>query len=130
MSAAGGRITAGAGANLLGQNHHDRNQDATCYVGNLERQVTEEILWEIFVQAGPLVNVYLPKDRITGAHQGYGFVEFKGEQDADYVSEESRADLLVVSFLSFLFHDNAGRGVRVPACGRGDRGYDEQYPRF
>ena len=33
----------------------------------------------------PAVNVYLPKDRVTNAHQGYGFVEFRGEEDADYV---------------------------------------------
>lgn len=34
----------------------------------------------------PPVNVYLPKDRVTNQHQGYGFVEFRGEEDADYVS--------------------------------------------
>ena len=33
----------------------------------------------------PAVNVYLPKDRVTSQHQGYGFVEFKSEEDADYV---------------------------------------------
>ena len=26
----------------------------------------------------------MPKDRITQQHQGYGFVEFMGEDDADY----------------------------------------------
>lgn len=35
------------------------------------------------------VNVYLPKDRITNNHQGYGFVEFRTEEDADYVSDPS-----------------------------------------
>ena len=30
------------------------------------------------------VNVHMPKDRITQQHQGYGFVEFMGEEDADY----------------------------------------------
>ena len=30
------------------------------------------------------VSVHMPKDRITGLHQGYGFVEFLGEEDADY----------------------------------------------
>ena len=30
------------------------------------------------------VNVHLPKDRISMAHQGYGFCEFLTEQDADY----------------------------------------------
>ncbi|KOB77616.1 Spliceosomal protein on the X, partial [Operophtera brumata] len=26
----------------------------------------------------------MPKDRVTQTHQGYGFVEFMGEEDADY----------------------------------------------
>ena len=90
MSVAGGRISAGAGSNLLGAHAQDRNTEATCYVGNLEPQVNEELLWEIFVQAGPVVNVYMPKDRVTNAHQGYAFVEFRGEQDAEYVSETHR----------------------------------------
>mmetsp|Transcript_12350 Transcript_12350/g.30271 ORF Transcript_12350/g.30271 Transcript_12350/m.30271 type:complete len:396 (-) Transcript_12350:330-1517(-) len=84
MSTAGGRITAGVGANLIGQHAQDRNQDATVYVGNLDPQVTEELVWELFTQMGPVVNVYLPKDRVTNAHQGYGFVEFRSEEDADY----------------------------------------------
>ncbi|PIN24147.1 Splicing factor 3b, subunit 4 [Handroanthus impetiginosus] len=78
------RIAPGVGANLLGQHSAERNQDATVYVGNLETKVGEELLWELFVQAGPVVNVYVPKDRVTNAHQGYGFVEFRSEEDADY----------------------------------------------
>ncbi|KAJ1387705.1 SF3B4, RNA recognition motif 1 [Sesbania bispinosa] len=78
------RIAPGVGANLLGQHSAERNQDATAYVGNLDPQVTEELLWELFVQAGPVVNVYVPKDRVTNQHQGYGFVEFRSEEDADY----------------------------------------------
>jgi splicing factor 3B subunit 4 len=85
MSAAGGRVTAGAGMSLIGQHAQERNQDATVYVGNLDSTgVTEELLWELFLQAGPVVNVYLPKDRVSGTHQGYGFVEFRGEEDAEY----------------------------------------------
>lgn len=30
------------------------------------------------------VNVHMPKDRVTQMHQGYGFVEFLSEEDADY----------------------------------------------
>ncbi|KAL4221830.1 Splicing factor 3B subunit 4 [Mactra antiquata] len=62
----------------------ERNQDATVYVGGLDEKVSEAILWELFLQAGPVVNVHMPKDRVTQAHQGYGFVEFMGEDDADY----------------------------------------------
>ncbi|XP_031553869.1 splicing factor 3B subunit 4-like [Actinia tenebrosa] len=62
----------------------ERNQDATIYVGGLDEKVSETLLWECFLQAGPVVNVHMPKDRITQQHQGYGFVEFLGEEDADY----------------------------------------------
>lgn len=54
QGAAGGRITAGAGANLLGIHAADRNQEATCYVGNIDVQATEDLIWELFVQAGPV----------------------------------------------------------------------------
>ncbi|XKL69380.1 hypothetical protein PGB90_007149 [Kerria lacca] len=62
----------------------ERNQDATIYVGGLDDKVTDTLMWELFVQAGPVVNVHMPKDRVTQSHQGYGFVEFLGEDDADY----------------------------------------------
>lgn len=68
----------------LNQYGEERNQEATIYVGNIDEQVTEPLLWELFLQAGPVVNVHLPKDRITLAHQGYGFVEYMSEEDADY----------------------------------------------
>ncbi|KAG8228161.1 hypothetical protein J437_LFUL002815 [Ladona fulva] len=58
--------------------------DATIYVGGLDEKVSEALLWELFVQSGPVVNVHMPKDRVTQQHQGYGFVEFMGEEDADY----------------------------------------------
>lgn len=66
---------------------NERNQDATLYVGGLDDQCTEAILWELFTQAGPVINVHMPKDRITGNHQGYGFVEFASEVDADYANK-------------------------------------------
>uniref|UniRef100_A0A0M3IH10 Splicing factor 3B subunit 4 n=1 Tax=Ascaris lumbricoides TaxID=6252 RepID=A0A0M3IH10_ASCLU len=59
-------------------------EDATIYVGGLDEKVTDAILWELFVQSGPVVSVNMPKDRVTNSHQGFGFVEFMGEEDADY----------------------------------------------
>jgi splicing factor 3B subunit 4 len=62
----------------------ERNQEATCYIGNMDSRVNDEILWELFIQCGPVVNVHIPKDKITGEHQGFGFVEFRTEEDAEY----------------------------------------------
>lgn len=40
------------------------------YVGGLDEKVSEPLLWELFLQAGPVVNTHMPKDRVTGQHQG------------------------------------------------------------
>lgn len=79
-----GRIAASAGANLLSIHAEDRNPEATVYVGNIDTQADDEIIHELFTQAGPVVNVHLPRDRVTGAHQGFGFVEFNNVSDANY----------------------------------------------
>merc|ERR1719245_36185 len=64
--------------------HLDRNQEATVWVGGLDAEVDEDLLWELMLQAGPLSSVNMRRDKITGEHSGYAFVEFASEQDADY----------------------------------------------
>lgn len=39
------------------------------------------------LQAGRIQNIHLPKDRVTQTHQGYGFVEFLSEEDAEYAAK-------------------------------------------
>ncbi|KAH0475420.1 MAG: hypothetical protein KVP17_002819 [Porospora cf. gigantea B] len=63
---------------------YERNQEATVYCGNLDSRVDDEVLWELFVQCGPIRNVFVPRDKISGNHQGFGFVEFQTEGDSDY----------------------------------------------
>lgn len=61
-----------------------RNQEATVHVGNLDSLATEELVWELFSQAGPLERIHIPRDKVTGEGSGYGFVEFALERDAEY----------------------------------------------
>ncbi|KAJ1732159.1 phosphatidylinositol-3-phosphatase ymr1 [Coemansia biformis] len=63
---------------------YERNQEASVYVGNLDERVSDELLWELMVQAGPVVSVHVPKDRVTQMNQGFGFVEFQTCEDAEY----------------------------------------------
>lgn len=65
----------------------EQDKEATVYVGNIDERATDALIWELMVQAGPVVNVHLPKDRVTQSHQGFGFVEFNGEVDADYAAK-------------------------------------------
>lgn len=69
---------------MSGGRHFDQDKESTAYAGNLDERVTDPLLWELFMQMGPVVNVHLPKDRVSGLHQGYGFVEMRGEEDAVY----------------------------------------------
>lgn len=55
----------------------------TLYFGNLEDRVDEALLYELGIQAGPVVSVYMPKDRVSLVHQGYGFVEYATAKDAE-----------------------------------------------
>ena len=76
---------------ILGYRHclmlsREQDKEATVYIGNLDERVTDSLVWELMLQAGRIVNVHLPKDRVTQTHQGYGFVEFISEEDAEYAA--------------------------------------------
>uniref|UniRef100_A0A674IRL0 Splicing regulator RBM11 n=1 Tax=Terrapene triunguis TaxID=2587831 RepID=A0A674IRL0_9SAUR len=57
--------------------------DRTLFVGNLENRVREEILYELFLQAGPLTNVTICKDK-EGKPKSFGFVCFKHTESVPY----------------------------------------------
>ncbi|GAB7362183.1 hypothetical protein MBLNU230_g2209t1 [Neophaeotheca triangularis] len=65
----------------------EQDKDATLYVGNLDERVTDGLVYELMTQAAVVRNVHLPKDRVTQNHQGYGFVEFADEENADYAAK-------------------------------------------
>ncbi|XP_016048197.1 splicing regulator RBM11 [Erinaceus europaeus] len=57
--------------------------ERTVFVGNLEARVREEILYELFLQAGPLTKVTICKDR-DGNPKTFGFVCFKHPESVAY----------------------------------------------
>ncbi|XP_077990299.1 RNA-binding protein 7-like [Glandiceps talaboti] len=58
--------------------------DRTLWVGNLDtNRVNEELLYELFVQAGPLIDVKIAKDK-DGNRRNYAFIEFKHDVSIPY----------------------------------------------
>ncbi|CAH0479156.1 unnamed protein product [Peronospora belbahrii] len=51
-------------------------KERSVFVGNIPYDVTEEMLKEIFSEAGSVVNFRLVTDRETGKPKGYGFCEY------------------------------------------------------
>lgn len=56
------------------------------YIGNIDERATPAMVYEIMVQMGPIHNIYMPRDRVTQNHQGFGFVEFRTPADAEYAA--------------------------------------------
>ena len=86
-----------------------RNAASTVYVGNLDEEVNEDLLWELMLQAGPIVSVYIPRDKVSGQMQGYAFVEYKSEEDAEY-------SLRVMNMVKLF-----GKSIRVQSTSSSDR---------
>ena len=62
----------------------DRNQESTVWIGGLEPQVSEEVIYELMLQVGPIVQLNMPRDKVSNQHQGFAFCEYRSEIDCDY----------------------------------------------
>ena len=51
------------------------------YVGNLDYEITQEDLNEVFAEYGTVKRVHLPTDRETGRKRGFGFVELSNDDE-------------------------------------------------
>ena len=56
----------------------DDQDDYILWAGNLEDKVTEELLYELFLQAGPLDYVKKPKEK------NFAFICFKHKESVKY----------------------------------------------
>ncbi|XP_076366864.1 uncharacterized protein LOC143255298 [Tachypleus tridentatus] len=53
------------------------------WCGNLSEKVSEDLLYELFLQAGPLEGITIPKDK-EGKRRPYAFITFKHEESVSY----------------------------------------------
>ncbi|KAI9898389.1 hypothetical protein N3K66_006749 [Trichothecium roseum] len=71
----------------MAQNRHwEQDKEATVYIGNIDERATPAMVYEVMLQMGPIHNIHMPRDRVTQSHQGFGFVEFRSPQDAEYAA--------------------------------------------
>ncbi|KAM7413435.1 hypothetical protein PAMA_020702 [Pampus argenteus] len=60
--------------------------DRTLFIRNLDSRVTEELLFELFLQAGPLIKTKIPKDS-DGKQKTFGFAVYKHEVSVPYAMQ-------------------------------------------
>ncbi|XP_009620259.1 uncharacterized protein LOC107806640 isoform X1 [Nicotiana tabacum] len=60
------------------------NPNCTIYVGNLDERVSDRVLYDILIQAGRVVDLYIPRDKETDKPKGFAFAKYETEEIADY----------------------------------------------
>ena len=53
-------------------------------IGNLDEKVNERVLYDILIQAGRVVDLYIPRDKETDKPKGFAFVEYESEEIGHY----------------------------------------------
>ncbi|XP_068563771.1 RNA-binding protein 7 [Cebidichthys violaceus] len=71
----------------------EQETDRTLFIRNLDTRVTEELLFELFLQAGPLIKTKIPKDA-DGKQKTFGFAVYKHEVSVPYAMQLLDGSLL------------------------------------
>lgn len=58
------------------------NPKTTLYIGGLDENVNESILYSAFIPFGEIKDVSIPLDHVSGKHRGFGFVEYEDPEDS------------------------------------------------
>eukprot|EP00536_Pseudo-nitzschia_multiseries_P016603 jgi/Psemu1/263734/estExt_Genewise1Plus.C_11620007 len=74
--------------NIKEGKHPKHSGDFKMYVGNISFQSTEDDLYEVFGEIGPVGEAILVKDNDTGRPRGFGFVTMRNEADGVKAVEE------------------------------------------
>ena len=73
----------------------NNNTSKTLWIGEIESWMEEKFLIKVFSDYGKenflflanVKNIKVIRDKVSGAHQGYGFVEFESSEVASYILE-------------------------------------------
>ncbi|XP_028320669.1 RNA-binding protein 7 isoform X2 [Gouania willdenowi] len=87
----------------------EQEANRTLFIRNLDSKVTEEILFELFLQAGPMVKTKIPKDT-DGKQKTFGFAVYKHEESVPYAMELLNGTVLHGRSIHVQFRSGSSHG--------------------
>ncbi|KAK4800279.1 hypothetical protein SAY86_020766 [Trapa natans] len=60
------------------------SRERSIFIGNVDEKVSERVLYDICIQAGRVVSLYIPRDKETDKPKGFAFAEYESEEIAQY----------------------------------------------
>jgi RNA recognition motif-containing protein len=61
----------------------DHNKRNSVFVRNLPLDASEEQLKDMFTDYGQILDVFIPRDKYSGRHKNFAFVEFSALEHAE-----------------------------------------------
>ncbi|KAK7881978.1 hypothetical protein WMY93_028152 [Mugilogobius chulae] len=87
----------------------EEEADRTLFIRNLDSRVSEELLFELFLQAGPLIRTKIPKDP-DGKQKTFGFAVYKHEVSAPYAMQLLNGTTLFGKSIHVQFRSGSSHG--------------------
>ena len=81
------------------------NRGFEVYVGNIDEQVNEPILYNFFSGCGPIVSLKIMRHIVTRKSRGFGFVNFAKKEDAIYAEERFDGKRILTNALRVYLKD-------------------------
>jgi len=66
----------------------------TLWIGEIDGWMDEKFLAKVFSEYAIVKNVKVIRDKVTGMHQGYGFIEFESAEVANFVLETCSGNMI------------------------------------
>lgn len=82
-----------------------KNRGYEVYVGNLDEQVTEEMLYNFFASCGMITSVKIMRHIVTHKSRGFGFVNFARREDALYAKDKFNGKKIITNKLNVYLKD-------------------------
>ncbi|XP_029965279.1 RNA-binding protein 7 isoform X2 [Salarias fasciatus] len=84
----------------------EEEAERTLFIRNLDTRVSEELLFELFLQAGPVIRTKIPKDP-DGKQKTFGFVIYKHEESVPYAMQLLNGSSLFGKNIHVLFRQGS-----------------------